>query len=429
MNGSFHGGLALPPDQALLKVPITRMTSPARVVLPVESLDNNPAEKLLVASGDHVKIGQPIAYPRLLSPAVIATISGVVKAIEERSHSDNIAHLSVVIENDGREEYLPDLTSSASAPSDAASVMKAARIGGIFSGAMGRGIASDHRKWSIRSVIMNGVADEPFIAAGYRLMVERPDDVLAGLKLFMTLYDVERATIAIAESMSELSVLFGNKVAGDKRISIAQVVGKFPQGNDHLLVRSVTRRELSPRFPIMDQGFAICDPSACIALFEAAVKRLPLIERVISIAGIGIPGPRNLKVRIGTPVRDIIVSCGGTLDNGSMIVINGPMRGHALTKIDSAITGDVAGILFMRPRLYGGHLPCVMCGKCLSVCPVRLFPSDLGRYVERGLYGLALEENVLDCIECGCCAYVCPSRRPLAHFMKLGKSEAARGVR
>jgi electron transport complex protein RnfC len=55
---------------------------------------------------------------------------------------------------------------------------------------------------------------------------------------------------------------------------------------------------------------------------------------------------------------------------------------------------------------------------------MRLMPNFLGKYCEFGKYEEAADQYALfTCIECGLCAYVCPSRRPLVHFIKLGKQE------
>lgn len=64
---------------------------------------------------------------------------------------------------------------------------------------------------------------------------------------------------------------------------------------------------------------------------------------------------------------------------------------------------------------------CIRCGRCASVCPMRLIPTDIERYAKvRDAEKLRLS-NVDACMQCGSCAYVCPAGKPLVQHMILGK--------
>ena len=66
---------------------------------------------------------------------------------------------------------------------------------------------------------------------------------------------------------------------------------------------------------------------------------------------------------------------------------------------------------------------CIKCGKCLSVCPMRLMPPNVETaYTVGNLEGLK-RYKVNMCVECGCCAYVCPARRHLVQVMQLSKQK------
>jgi Na+-translocating ferredoxin:NAD+ oxidoreductase subunit C len=69
-----------------------------------------------------------------------------------------------------------------------------------------------------------------------------------------------------------------------------------------------------------------------------------------------------------------------------------------------------------------GHMPCIRCGKCVEVCPVRLLPQQLYWYASSKNDDRLLEHNLFDCIECGCCAYVCPSDIPLVQYYRFAKT-------
>lgn len=52
---------------------------------------------------------------------------------------------------------------------------------------------------------------------------------------------------------------------------------------------------------------------------------------------------------------------------------------------------------------------CVGCGKCIKVCPQKLFPMDYIRIAVRGDFARAAELS-FDCIMCGLCAAHCPAQ-------------------
>ena len=73
---------------------------------------------------------------------------------------------------------------------------------------------------------------------------------------------------------------------------------------------------------------------------------------------------------------------------------------------------------------YVAEPQCIRCGKCVGVCPMRLEPVFMYKYLEKG--DVDTWQNVLhgmDCIECGACAYTCPARLPLTHMFRMGKQK------
>jgi electron transport complex protein RnfC len=111
------------------------------------------------------------------------------------------------------------------------------------------------------------------------------------------------------------------------------------------------------------------------------------------------------------------------------------MTGMAQSEMDVPVMKSTAGVLaFDRLDEAAGHhaghgYACLGCGRCAQVCPMRLVPSFLAKYVNKNRIDEAQEWGVQDCIECGACAYICPSKNNLVHYIKLGKYLAARQQR
>jgi electron transport complex protein RnfC len=67
-------------------------------------------------------------------------------------------------------------------------------------------------------------------------------------------------------------------------------------------------------------------------------------------------------------------------------------------------------------------MPCIRCGACAQVCPVRLLPQQLYWHARAKDFDRVQDYHLFDCIECGCCAYVCPSHIPLVQYYRFAKT-------
>ena len=156
------------------------------------------------------------------------------------------------------------------------------------------------------------------------------------------------------------------------------------------------------------------------AIYEWIANHEPLISRITTITGDGIPMPMNVRARVGTTVADVVNFAGGYTENAKQLIIGGPMTGRSVTTDRVPLVKATNCVLVMSETPSPGpEMPCIRCGDCAAVCPVQLLPQQLFWYAcaddEKHMrsYGLT------DCIECGCCDLVCPSHIPLtADFRK-----------
>ncbi len=209
-------------------------------------------------------------------------------------------------------------------------------------------------------------------------------------------------------------------------ISIVPLKVKYPQGSEKQLIEAVTGRKV-PGFGLpFDVGVIVQNIGTTKAIYEAVAFKKPVVEKVVTFSGKGIERQANLKVKIGTRVRDIVDFLGGTRPGLKKVVVGGPMMGFAISTLDFPITKTTSGVLFLTEDevdLYT-YKPCIRCGFCLEACPMGLLPNEIGIYVEAGRAEETSQFGVFDCFECGSCAYVCPAKRPLVQFIKIAKMKA-----
>lgn len=406
---------------------IREMSLPAKVVIPLRQHIGAPCE-LKVVKGDEVKTGQIVGNsPAYVCANVHATISGKVVEIGQMPHPVLGTCLSVVIESDTEDKWVdlePHHDWDRLSKEKLREIIKEAGIVG-----MGGAGFPTHVKLSppenkyIDTVILNGAECEPYLTSDQRIMIERAKDITLGLKIIMKVLEVKKAFIAIEINKPSAISLMAKATKEEKNIQVVPLKTKYPQGGEKQLIKAVLNREVPSGGLPLDVGVVVQNVGTALAIMETVTSGKPLIDRTVTVTGLGIKEPQNLRVRIGTSFQDVIDACGGFDKEPGKIIMGGPMMGLAQKSTDVPVIKGTSGILVLPKKEVKISISkdCIRCGKCIEVCPMRLMPNMLGLLVERRRFDEVKDYHLLDCIECGSCGYVCPANRSLVHFIKLGK--------
>ena len=276
-------------------------------------------------------------------------------------------------------------------------------------------------------VILNGVECEPYLTSDHRLMVERPLDVLEGLKIILHALDVKQGYLAIEQNKPDAIELMQKHVAASNwngaSVEVVPLKVKYPQGAEKQLIKSILGKEVPSGGLPFDVEVVVQNVGTAVAIYEAVVKNKPLIERIVTITGDGVKNAQNLLVRLGTPFSSVIEYAGGAIAQGDgfKVIMGGPMMGLAQYSLDVPVIKGTSGILVLAQQAQKKMLPCVKCGSCVRICPMNLMPNRLAEFSERDNFAECDAYNVRDCIECGSCTYICPSARPIVHLVKYAK--------
>jgi Na+-translocating ferredoxin:NAD+ oxidoreductase subunit C len=432
MKYTFKGGYH-PPDGKIWseKMPIEKMPPPK--IAAVHLQNGGSPSKAIVSVGDEVKIGQPLSEPGgFVSVPVHAPISGKVKAIAKVTDAAGNKTDAVIIENDGKEEMFGGVGVKVDYSGFSADEIKK-KIASAGVAGMGGARFPTHVKLSppaekkIEYIILNGVECEPYLTADDRLMQESPETIVEGMKLMMKAVNAQNGIIGIEKNKPASIKIMKEKVSAEKNIKVVELEVKYPQGGEKQLIAASIGKEVPSGGLPMDVGVVVSNVGTANAVYEAVALNKPFYERVVSVTGESISNPKNLLARIGTPTAELIEFAGGVKEDVYKIINGGPMMGAAMYALDAPVHKGTSGILCLsrtNAEVYEEH-PCISCGKCVSVCPMKLLPTDIQLNVQHKRYEEAEKLGIMDCMLCGTCAYVCPAKRNLVHYFNNGRAKIA----
>ncbi len=410
-------------DLAVQRVPFMD-----RYVMPLGQHIGAPA-KAVVEVGQRVYRGQVIAEPgAFVSTTIHSPVTGWIRDIGPHRYIDGTFKPAIEIEADPYssqqlETQAPIDWESLSIEEFIREVQRAGIVG------MGGAAFPAHVKYSIpegqriTDVLVNGAECEPFLTTDHRQMLERPEALLRGAEIIRRKLGAERVTIGVELNKQDAIEILRQHIRPDQPIEVKGLPVKYPQGAEKMLIKATYGKEVPAGQLPRDLGISVNNVGTIVALADYFETGMPLIERVVTVSGPGIPYPANLMVPLGTPVREVLRFCGGLKEETREVIMGGPMMGAPVASLDVPILKGSSGILAFtaqetaRPKEYA----CIRCGRCVEACPYFLNPSRLARLGKARMFEEMTTYHLMDCVECGSCTFSCPSGIPIVQLIRTAK--------
>ena len=252
-------------------------------------------------------------------------------------HARRREALCAVLEVDGEDEAWPELPPprfrcSGIRRRNWAAAVSRAGLAGLGGAVFPTGIklAAAWRR-PIHSVVVNGVECEPYISCDDVLMRASPREVLAGALALMELAGAGRGFMVIEKDKPEALQALQRELqvlGAGERLTLVTVPAIYPAGGERQLIQQLTGHEVPSLAYPTDIGYLCQNVGTAVALYRFLQSGHPLTSRITTITGGGIVRPRNLEVRLGTRIADLIAACGGYEAPVARLIMGRQHDGH-----------------------------------------------------------------------------------------------------
>lgn len=432
----FDGGLHLDDHKAQSNGrPIAQVPLPEELVLPLQQHIGETAEAV-VTVGERVGKGQVIARPTdYISAFIHAPTSGTVVAIEPRPipHPSGLSSRCIVLQTDGADAWAarpkPLTRINACDPVELRERIRWAGVVGLGGAGFPTSVkANPGADLAVDTLIINGAECEPYITCDDRLMRERAGQVIAGAAIMQHVVGAAQCIIGVEDNKPEAIAALHQAIAQHQStaIRVGEIATKYPSGGEKQLIYLLTGKVVPSHAIPAEIGILCQNVGTATAVADAVLRGRPLISRIVTVTGAGVARPQNFEVLFGSSAAHLIAAAGGYTAQAQRLIFGGSMMGFALRHDQVPVT-KVTNCFLVASKEQAPPAPapdpCIRCGACAQVCPVRLLPQQLYWYARSRNLDKVQDYGVFDCIECGCCSLVCPAHIPLVHYYRFAKTE------
>lgn len=383
---------------------------------------------VVVKKGDYVYKGSIVGKSKgNFRIPIHSSVSGIVVDFVERYYQDGKLIKCVKIENDFKEQtaYKQEKKNNINRYSKEDFIKKLQSCGVIGQGGAGfPTYVKYNTDRKIQTLIVNAVECEPYITTDYILARDKKEEILEAIDAIMEINGIKEGIIAIKKCYPDLIKQFQNYLGTYPKIKIAKVDNIYPMGWERTLITKVKHVDYN-NLPL-EKGIVVNNISTIYAIYEALKYNKPVIDRMITFTGEGLNNPKNIIVKVGTSVEEIIEKIGGKKEENCLVIAGGPMMGNAIEEGDLVVTSNLNCVFVREHKIKEQIEMCMRCGKCADVCPAHLSPVLIKDNLSNVKKLKKLKAT--RCIECGLCSYICPSKIELRGRVIEAKKRIKEGV-
>ncbi len=387
-----------------------------------------PEPGTLVMEGDVLKAGDE------LHPAVKVTVPGRIEGYKEMPLYDGGRSLHAIIRTEGTFTYFArprhKKTVQTLTALELSSILNKNGVYNTFdrSVSFGEQILPFQRQIHIDESNQRGVDvtvlvvrlfDQDPVSLTGRLLSEKYFDIISeGIRM---LSEVIHASYVYVFYPSDSTVFKQNQTIEGLNSNIQFLpvyTGVYPCG----LERDLRIQLKKSGFSHNEDHLLFVDSQTVYNTALAALYDQPVLETLVQINGSALKHDRIFKVRIGTPIGELVNQCDGLKHQPQKLLINGMVRGFAAADSQIPVTTQVLSVTVPSrndvPDQREVH--CIRCGRCHRACSVGIHPDKMiFSYMNNTELSPKVKNSIWLCNDCRECNTACPARLPLSQTIQL----------
>lgn len=372
----------------------------------------SPIDEEILKPGDGVTTGRKVIVDRDGGEFFISTVTGTVSDISEYIGYFGRSDTSISIKTEGKDTWDEEFKQASKTISSPETLDFLSHLPGNPDFASM--IDPDP---PVEAVVINGMDRDLLVSTNQVIVKTETENLKKGIA---ALKDISKGSQILLMVPPELE-----SDAEETGAVVRVIRSVYPDSLPEMVMKKVFRRIVPAGKRSTDLGVHFVNAEAVAALGQALDKgKIPVDKTLTVINKQGAIG--MIRVRIGTPVKEILRTMEMETKHGDRLVFGGPMKGVSIYTEEMPVLGDTDAVMLQDGEqiIPASDAPCINCGECVRACPAKIPVNMLVRVLENGLYEEAAEQyDLFSCIECGLCAYVCVARIPVFHYIMLGKYE------
>ena len=293
---------------------------------------------------------------------------------------DNVSNRALFIKNDFKEERV---VYSAKKKLDKESLLD------LFRGTKYYKLLS---KVGVSNIIVNCICDELYVRNNDFLIKNYRDDVIDTLDDLVSILNIDSGIFTFKNSDANNITSFASDIGSYVKLNISVLEDTYLIGRGYYLLRSLKIKKENAII------FTLKEILEIASLIKYNYFRSEMYVSVVDTI--------NKKIRVCNVKKNILVSellSKLKIDKEDYCYIKNGLYTGKKINYNKEIIDEGFESLFIVDRSFFKEDKCINCGKCVSVCEMKINPKKMK---ELGL----VDER---CINCGLCSYFCPSNRKL----------------
>ncbi|MBI9076941.1 MAG: 4Fe-4S dicluster domain-containing protein [Desulfatibacillum sp.] len=369
-------------------------------------------ELLTLKVGDIVKAGQRLAPFAASDDYAVSTLAGKVTAMEPYTDANANNFTAIMVEADAQKEWVDALDENPDLATVAANFQNGP-------GALCLKPVLDPEV-NINTILILGMDQDLLVTAVQHVVKSRTKELAKGVKALKRITKVSKVILAAPSYLVD--------AVKNCDCEVKEVDTVYPNATPKLVMHKLLGITVPAGKDLIDMGVLCVSAEAVAALGESCTTGKACTDKILTLINKDEEAV-NVKVRIGTPIKDVLALKSIMVNSGDRLILGGPMTGVATYSVDLPVQPDTDAIMVQDADNLSEieDAACINCGECVQVCPAKIPVNVLVRFLENKLYVEGAERfDLLSCVDCGLCSYVCPARIPIYQYIGLAKHELSR---